>query len=85
MTGKAGIERIALLQMLAERLERLNVDSKWARRASGTRGSVTKTISLFNEGKDVPQGIVDNLIHKSMEILAKAAREIPEQDEKNTN
>ncbi len=84
MTGKAGNERIALLQMLAERLERLNVDSKWARRASGTRGSVMKTISLFNEGKDVPQGIVDNLIHKSMEILAKAAREIPERDEKNT-
>lgn len=84
MLTDAGKERLALLQMLAERLERLNVDSTWARRASGTRGSVLKTITQLNEGKDVPTEIVDELIHKSMALLVKAAREIPERGEKNT-
>jgi hypothetical protein len=71
-------ERINLLKMMAERLERLNVDSKWARRASGTRGGVIKTLEQFQQGITPSVDAVDLLISRSMEILSKAAREIPE-------
>jgi len=71
-------EQLDLLKMLAERLERLNVDSKWARRASGTRGSVIKAISLSDDGMPQSPEILENLIKKSLIILTQAAREIPE-------
>jgi hypothetical protein len=74
-------ERITLLNMLAERLERLNVDSKWARRASGTRGSIIKALSMNNEGSPPSPDDLDILIRKSMDILSKAAGEIPDLDE----
>jgi hypothetical protein len=70
--------RIELLKMLADRLEHLNVDSKWARRASGTRGAAIKAITLCKEGNPPPPEILDGLIQKSMDILAKAAGEIPD-------
>jgi hypothetical protein len=71
-------ERINLLKMMAERLERLNVDSKWARRASGTRGGVIKALEQFQQGITPSVDAVDLMISRSMEILSKAAREIPE-------
>jgi hypothetical protein len=71
-------ERINLLKMMADRLERLNVDSKWARRASGTRGGVIKALEQFQQGITPSVDAVDLLISRSMEILSKAAREIPE-------
>jgi hypothetical protein len=71
-------DQLEFLKMLAERLERLNVDSKWARRASGTRGSVIKAISLSNEGKPQNPELIEELIRKSIIILTKAAKEIPE-------
>ena len=74
-----GSERFDMLQMMADRLERLNVDSKWARRASGTRRSVIKALESINEGRLPPQEIIDSLIQKSMDILSKSAREIPDQ------
>jgi hypothetical protein len=76
-----GNERFEMLQMMADRLERLNVDSKWARRASGTRRGVIKALESINEGRFPPQEIIDSLIQKSMEILSKSAREIPERSE----
>jgi len=36
---------LQLLKLLARRLERLNVDSLWARRASGTRGNIIKVLA----------------------------------------
>jgi hypothetical protein len=71
-------QHLELLKMLAERLERLNVDSKWARRASGTRGGVLKAIELTQEGTPPRPEILESLIRKSMDLLAKAAREIPD-------
>jgi hypothetical protein len=71
-------DRIELLEMLAGRLERLNVDSKWSRRALGTRGGAIKVISSSKEGSPPPPEVIEELIRKSIEILAKAAREIPE-------
>jgi hypothetical protein len=76
-----GNERFELLQMLADRLERLNVDSKWARRASGTRRGVIKALESINKGYHPPKEIIENLIQQSMDILSKAAREIPEHSE----
>ena len=67
--------------MLSDRLERLNVDSKWARRASGTRGSVMRTLSLLRDGESVPDDTIDSLIKKSVDILSRAAKEIPERYE----
>ncbi len=71
-------ERINLLTMMADRLERLNVDSKWARRASGTRGGVIKALEKSHQGEMPSQDVIDNLIAKSMDILSKAARDIPD-------
>ena len=70
--------RIDLLRMLAARLERLSVDSIWARRASGLRGSLIKTLEAVDTGLDVPPGQLDMLIERSFQILRSAAREIPD-------
>jgi hypothetical protein len=74
-------ERLDLLKMLAERLERLNVDSKWARRASGTRGAILKVLAADENGGLQTSDDLDVLIQKSLEILTKAAREIPDLEE----
>jgi hypothetical protein len=73
-------KRINLLKMMADRLERLNVDSKWARRASGTRGGVIRALEKSQQGDMPSQEVIDNLITKSMDILSKAARDIPDAD-----
>jgi hypothetical protein len=76
MTG----DQIKLLQMMAERLERLNADSKWARRTSGTRGGVIKALEQIQQGIPPSQEAVERLIGRSMELLSKAAREIPDNE-----
>ena len=70
--------RIDLLRMLTTRLERLSVDSAWARRASGLRGSLIKALSAADEGTPPTAEHLDLLIERSFEILSKAAREIPD-------
>jgi len=70
--------RIDLLRMLTTRLERLSVDSAWARRASGLRGSLIKALSAADEGTPPATEHLDLLIERSFEILSKAAREIPD-------
>lgn len=70
--------RIELLRMLTLRLERLSVDSIWARRASGLRGSLIKALSAADAGTPPAAEHLDMLIERSFEILNKAAREIPE-------
>jgi hypothetical protein len=42
--------RVELLRLLAQRLERLSVDSIWARRASGLRGSLIKALDSVDAG-----------------------------------
>jgi len=64
--------------MLARRLERLSVDSIWARRASGLRGSVIKALDSVDAGEEVSPEHLDLLIERSFEILRNAAREIPD-------
>jgi hypothetical protein len=70
--------RIDLLRMLTTRLERLSVDSAWARRASGLRGSLIRALSAADEGTPPSADHLDLLIERSFEILSKAAREIPD-------
>lgn len=70
--------RVDLLRLLTSRLERLSVDSIWARRASGLRGSLIKALETIDTERDVPVEHLDTLIEKSFEILRNAAREIPD-------
>ncbi len=70
--------RIDLLRMLTGRLERLSVDSIWARRASGLRGALVKALSAEEAGSPPMAEQLDVLIERSFEILGKAAREIPD-------
>lgn len=70
--------RISLLRMLVARLERLSVDSIWARRANGLRGSLVKALLAADENQPLQAEHLDMLIERSFEILSKSAREIPD-------
>jgi hypothetical protein len=63
----------------AARLERLSVDSIWARRACGLRGSLLKSL----DGDPNPETIahLETLIRRGHEILRQAAREIPDPED----
>ena len=67
-----------LARRLVARLERLSVDSHWARRASGLRGGLLKTIEEVEQGIPGAEERLQPLIRRGFEILEAAAREIPE-------
>lgn len=70
--------QIELLYLLAMRLERLSVDSIWARRASGLRGNIIKVLEEIESGADVDSRRLDMLIEHCFDVLSKAAKEIPD-------
>ncbi len=70
-----------LLRMLARRLERLNVDSLWARRASGTRGNIIKLTAEIDAGAEIDPARLRPLIERAFKVLEHAAQEIPDIDE----
>lgn len=72
---------IELLRRLVERLERLSVDSIWARRASGLRGNILKVLEESNSGREVEPARLSALIQHTFEILRRAAQEIPDIEE----
>ena len=72
---------IELLRLLAERLERLSVDSLWARRASGLRGNIIKVLEESTNGRDVGEERLSPLVQNAFEILKRAAQEIPDINE----
>ena len=72
---------IELLRLLAERLERLSVDSLWARRASGLRGNIIKVLEECDSGQHVEAERLRPLIERAFEVLRHAAQEIPDIDE----
>jgi len=47
------LDRIELLRLLMSRLERLSVDSHWARRASGLRGNIVKVLEEADSGEEI--------------------------------
>jgi uncharacterized membrane-anchored protein len=73
-------DRLALLTLLAARLERLSADSLWARRASGARGSVLKALEAADQGRTPPQEQLDDLIDQAFLLLRRAAQEIPDRE-----
>ena len=64
-------------KILVERLARLSADSIWARRASGLRASIDKTIHQIEAGERVEQTHFEHLVALGFEMLEKAAEEIP--------
>jgi hypothetical protein len=74
--------KLAIACRLAARLERLSVDSTWARRASGMRGSLLKAIERVENSQDTPLteaelAHLDLLLDYGFQILESAARQIP--------
>ena len=69
---------IELLRLLASRLERLSVDSRWARRASGLRGNMLKVLEQADAGKSVARERLDLLTESAFDILRRAAQDIPD-------
>jgi len=72
---------VELLRLLAGRLERLSVDSHWARRASGLRGNLIKVLDEIEAGRDVEPGRLTPLVDRAFELLRRAAKEIPDAEE----
>lgn len=70
--------QVELLRLLTTRLERLSVDSIWARRASGLRGSLIRALESMDTDERASPEALDLLIERSFEILRNAAREIPD-------
>ncbi|MBN2387548.1 MAG: hypothetical protein JXB85_11055 [Anaerolineales bacterium] len=73
--------QLELLRRLAARLERLSVDSIWARRASGLRGNLIKVLTEAEAGEEVAPQRLERLIDRAFEVLRRAAREIPDLEE----
>jgi len=70
-----------LLRLLISRLERLSVDSHWARRASGLRGNIVKVLEEADSGEEVAAARLDLLTEAAFDILRRAAQEIPDLEE----
>ncbi len=65
----------SLLRLLLHRLERVSVDSHWAHRAGGIRGSLLDALEQYEAGKPVPEGQVQQIMEHGFRILQKAAEE----------
>ncbi len=70
--------RINLLRLLVARLERLSVDSHWARRASGVRGNIIKVLEEADAGEEISTERLDLLTDSAFDLLRRAARDIPD-------
>lgn len=68
-------ETIRLLQMLLARLERVSVDSYWAHRASGARGSLLHVLEALDAGQPVSAAALQEAVDQGFRILERAAHE----------
>jgi hypothetical protein len=84
-TGGAGARvgvRMDMARMIVQRLARLSADSAYAHISSGYRGSLLRIIDRLEHLPDIEQAssddvnLLDFLIDKGFDLLAKAAREI---------
>ncbi len=64
-------------KILVQRLARLSANSIWARRASGLRASIDKTIARIENEETVDMKKFEHLVSLGFEMLEKAAEEIP--------
>ena len=70
---------LALARLLSTRLERLSVDSSWARRASGVRGALLKAIEAVETGEADPvqnRARLEMLVRLGFDMVENAAREM---------
>jgi len=74
-------DHIQLLRLLITRLERLSVDSHWARRANGLRGNIVKILEEADSGMDVSVDRLELLTNAAFDILRRAAQDIPDLEE----
>jgi hypothetical protein len=65
---------IKLITMLLDRLERISVDSVWAHRASGIRGSLLRELDQLTAGKEPDPASLRDLISAAFHILREAAK-----------
>ncbi len=68
-------ERIQLLLLLLARLERVSVDSYWAHRASGLRGSLLRAVEKLEQGQPIDEELLRNRLDEAFDILERAAQE----------
>ena len=66
---------LKLIRLLLPRLERISVDSYWAHRASGVRGSMLKALERLEGNRPIQKSKLEALISKGFEILEQAALE----------
>jgi hypothetical protein len=71
-------DHLQLLRLLITRLERLSVDSHWARRANGLRGNIVKVLEEADSGQEVSVERVELLTEAAFNILRRAAHDIPD-------
>ena len=72
---------IEILRLLAARLERLSVDSHWARRAAGLRGDILKILQESDDGTPTEADRLAPLVAHAFEILNHAAHDIPDSED----
>lgn len=63
------------IHMLLNRLERISVDSVWAHRASGLRGSLLRVLEKIEQGNSPEPNEVKAIVKSGFAILREAARE----------
>lgn len=68
-------EPLGLIRLLLARLERISVDSYWAHRASGIRGSLLRALERLESGRPFQKSRLDALMATGFDILEKAAIE----------
>jgi hypothetical protein len=74
----AQTDHIRLLRLLISRLERLSVDSHWARRANGLRGNIVKVLEEADSGQEISSERLELLTDAAFDILRRAAQNIPD-------
>jgi len=76
-------QNVKLAKSLVFMLERLSVDSYWAHQASGMRGALLRCLEDIERGKDKDiNSRLEELLSKGFYILERAAREIPDEDQR---
>jgi hypothetical protein len=71
-------DQTQLLRLLISRLERLSVDSHWARRACGIRGNIVKVLEEADSGREILATRLELLTEAAFDILLQAAHDIPD-------
>ena len=61
--------------MLTERLERISVDSVWAHRASGVRGSLLRLLDEGEKGVQPDPKTLSLVVTRALYILTQAAKQ----------